>query len=196
MKILFIVTFILTSTLSRSQINPAKSVCPILVGTEIPDGYVYTLEGDSTNFKAIANKPTVLVFYRGGWCPYCKKHLSALQEAEEAIKAKGYKIVAITPDHFSQIPKTINKKELGYELYSDNVLELANQFGIAYKMDENTIKNYDKWQLNVDTWQQSDQYMLPVPAVFIIKDGIITFSYVNPDYKTRLSANTLINLLE
>jgi hypothetical protein len=24
-----------------------------------------------------SEKPTVLIFYRGGWCPYCMKHLQA-----------------------------------------------------------------------------------------------------------------------
>ncbi|ULT24851.1 redoxin domain-containing protein [Sphingobacterium sp. E70] len=33
--------------------------------------------------KAISQKPTILVFYRGGWCPYCNLQLSGLQEIEK-----------------------------------------------------------------------------------------------------------------
>ena len=35
--------------------------------------------------------------------------------------------------------------------------------------------------------------LLPVPAVFVVdRDGRISFTYVNPDYKVRLPADELL----
>jgi peroxiredoxin len=32
--------------------------------------------------ELISKKKNSLVFYRGGWCPFCNAHLAALAEAE------------------------------------------------------------------------------------------------------------------
>ena len=48
--------------------NSPNEVCPILVGSQLP---TMTLQGlDGKNFdlnKAIAEKPTILIYFRGGW---------------------------------------------------------------------------------------------------------------------------------
>ena len=47
--------------------------------------------------------------------------------------------------------------------------------------------------IDLGEFSGQDHRNLPVPAVFIVStDGIIQFQYVNPDYKVRLKADTLI----
>ncbi len=51
---------------------------PIKVGQTIPDVVVQDLEGADVSLRAaVKEAPAVLIFYRGGWCPYCIKHLQA-----------------------------------------------------------------------------------------------------------------------
>ncbi len=40
----------------------------------------------------------LLLFYRGNWCPYCKKHLASLQENLEELTKKGFYIIVVTPE--------------------------------------------------------------------------------------------------
>ncbi len=43
-------------------------ICPVLVGTEIPDALIQDLDGNEVSLhEAVGGKPTVLIFYRGGW---------------------------------------------------------------------------------------------------------------------------------
>ncbi len=46
----------------------ADAICPLLIGSPVPDLTVKTVAGESFDLKAaIRSKPTVLIFYRGGW---------------------------------------------------------------------------------------------------------------------------------
>jgi len=45
-----------------------EAVCPLLNGQKIPPLTLKTLENESFDLAAaIAKKPTILIFYRGGW---------------------------------------------------------------------------------------------------------------------------------
>jgi peroxiredoxin len=46
----------------------------------------------------VSGQPAILVFYRGGWCPYCNLQLSELRLVESEAKALGYRMIAISPD--------------------------------------------------------------------------------------------------
>ena len=57
--------------------SSAQEARPIAVGAAAPDAALRDLDGNDVTLHAIvAEKPTVLIFYRGSWCPYCNLHLS------------------------------------------------------------------------------------------------------------------------
>jgi hypothetical protein len=69
---LFIVELILiasvTNLLAQSIPDSAEKVNPLLVGAQAPD--VILKKPDGSNFdlrKSAAEKPLILIFYRGGW---------------------------------------------------------------------------------------------------------------------------------
>jgi len=69
------------------------------VGDKIPDIELSNANGESVSVNSIyLNKPIVLSFYRGGWCPYCNLELSALQQALPEIEKAGGVLVAISPE--------------------------------------------------------------------------------------------------
>src|SRR3954447_21783919 len=52
--------------------------------------------------KALRSGPIVLVFYRGGWCPYCNIDLRAIEAASHNIRGLGASLVVVsqqTPDN-------------------------------------------------------------------------------------------------
>ena len=43
-------------------------ICPILIGSELPPITLQDMAGNDVNLnKAVAAKPTVLIYFRGGW---------------------------------------------------------------------------------------------------------------------------------
>ena len=58
------------STAGASDVAPvsAEDVRPLLVGSAVPNVQLPTADGDVVNLLTEAQaKPTILIFYRGGW---------------------------------------------------------------------------------------------------------------------------------
>ncbi|MNR05763.1 thioredoxin-dependent thiol peroxidase [compost metagenome] len=139
----------------------------------------------------LKKKKTVLVFYRGGWCPYCNLHLQALAEAEKQILDQGFQIIAISPDAPVNLKMTEEKDKVKYTLLSDSKGELIKVIGIAYEAPENY-----KAVINVHSNGVNTNF-LPVPSVFVVNtENEILFEYISPDFKHRISAELLVSVLK
>jgi peroxiredoxin len=135
----------------------------------------------------IGEKPTILLFYRGRWCPFCNAQLAEVQTIENQIIELGYQIVAISPDSPENLKLTDEKSKLTYSLYADSDGTLIKSIGIAFKSPE----KYG-FMLSEKSGGLNDGF-LPVPSVFVVDtSGKILFEYINPDYKTRLSSSLLL----
>ena len=173
-----------------SYVIPQKpeDISPLLVGEKIPTATLLDATGKSFDLnKSIAEKPTILIFYRGGWCPYCSKQLSGLQDIAPDLEKTGYQIIAISTDQPEGLMQSATKEKLSYTLLSDANLEVSKQFGIAFKAP----KSY--WEmLPKTTGGKNVDLLLPVPSVFIVdRKGNIHFENINPDFKQRLNSELL-----
>jgi len=132
----------------------------------------------------------VLIFYRGGWCPYCNQHLAEMADYEDKILALGYQIIAVSPDSPDNLGKTLDKNSIQYTLLSDSRGELIKAMGIAYQ----ATFLYESIRSKGATGEKLD--LMPVPSLFVVdRKGIIRFEHVDSDYKVRMSGEELINVL-
>jgi peroxiredoxin len=165
---------------------PAKptDISPLLTGESIPMLILPDVNGKAFHLnEKIKERPAILIFYRGGWCPFCNKQLAGIQGIEADLRKLGYQIIAISTDSPHNLAKTLNKQQLAYTLLSDSDLAAAKQFGIAYKGP----KNYEQVLIEGSEGRNVDK-LLPVPSVFILDTkGVIQFEYINPDFTQRIS---------
>ena len=176
----------------------AEAICPVLVGSGVPELVLRGVDGKVFNLnEAIKNKPTVLIFYRGGWCLYCNTQLGQLAQIESEIIKSGYQIIAVGPDRIEKLVESIGKHKMNYQLLSDSDMTGAKAFGIAFKVDDATIKKYEEYGIDLNAASGQAHNLLPVPAVFVIgTDGVIKFEYVNPDYTVRLDPKILLAIVK
>ncbi|NGP89478.1 peroxiredoxin-like family protein [Fodinibius halophilus] len=194
------ILFLLASSTyaQKSYAQKATEVNPVLTGTTIPNSSVKTVDGNTVKLKKlVSQKPTVLIFYRGGWCPYCNRHLAELQRIEQQLVDMGYQILAVSPDRPEILKKSISKHDLDYTLLSDSPMNLTKAFGLAFKVDNKTVKRYKEVGIDLEKNSGHNHHLLPAPAVYLINpDGLITFQYVNPNYKTRINSKVLLTAAE
>lgn len=165
-----------------------QDISPLLIGETIPTASLMDASGKKFDLNAaVAAKPTILIFYRGGWCPFCSKQLSGLEAIAPDLEKQGYQLIAVSTDKPEGLMQSASKEKLSYTLLSDADLNLSKQFGIAFKAP----KGY--WEmLPKTTGGMNTDLLLPVPSVFILdRKGAIRFEYINPDFKQRLSAELL-----
>lgn len=177
-----------TSVQAQSYAEKPSEISPVLTGSTMPNASLQTVDGSLVNLENLVNKQaTVLVFYHGGWCPFCNTHLAELQQIQQQLMDMGYQILAVSPDQPRNLKKSINKNDLDYTLLSDSSMKLARSFGLAFK------SNNEENKLTIEKRSGQKHHLLPVPSVFLVNpDGLITFQYVNPNSKTRVNSDVLL----
>ncbi|MCG8411529.1 MAG: AhpC/TSA family protein [Bacteroidales bacterium] len=188
--LVFLINFKVICLFAQVPDRPEK-ISPILIGAKIPNVNLKTADGMLIETHTIfMKKPSVVLIYRGGWCPYCNLHLSDIQNIEAKIVELGYQIIAISPDSPNNLEITSNDRALNYMLYSDASTQFIQALGIAFKASNNYVN------LLLEKSEDLNRGVLPVPSVFIVdKSGLIEFEYINPDYKTRITAKLLLAVL-
>ncbi len=189
-----ILFFILLNTFSvKAQIpeNP-EDISPLLIGETLPSVNLIDDLGEIINLNnQIKKMNTVLVFYRGGWCPFCNMQLSGLASSEIDIIKLGYQIIAVSPDDYRNLKPTIQEDNVKYKVYSDPNGEFIQQVGIAFTASPNTMEYIFNKTIGKTT------EILPVPTVLVLNTkGEILFEYISPNYKQRISPELLLAVLE
>jgi peroxiredoxin len=109
------------------------------------------------------------------------------------LKNLNVQLLAISPDQPSKLKETIDKHKMGFVLLSDSDMIAARSFRVAYKLDDATLAELKKYNIDVEEASGQKHHLLPVPAVFLVATNVlIQFEYVNPDYKVRLDPDLLL----
>lgn len=186
-----------------SKSNADAPVAPgLAVGDMAPDATVIGVDGRPARLADLyKNGPVVLTFYRGGWCPFCTRALSAWHNKMDALKAAGGTFVALTPEKPDLAAATRDKATGGktddYSVYSDGDFAAAKAFKVHFVVDDDTKAKYQKFGLKVDESNVSGTWELPAPATFVIDtEGIIRWSFADWDYKKRADPDEVIRVVQ
>jgi len=174
--------------LAPEQINPlpAGSAAPAPVLTAA-DGSPFDLA------QAFAEKPTVLIFYRGGWCPFCNRHLAALAEIELELRSLGFQLIGITPDTPDKLAPTAKENRVHYRLLSDRGMRAAGAYRVAFRLPPEAGKDYRENGIELPPAPDGDGFWQPVPAAFLVgRDHKIHFVYSNPDPENAIAVADLL----
>ena len=159
-----------------STVDDAKRIEPVRNGEEAPDFTLEDLQGNPVTLSEARGKTaTVVVFYRGYWCPFCARQLAELRSL-----AKGneqIRVLAISVDDHETTKKFIEKissdgnGSVNYTMLSDPDHKVIDRYGLH-------DPSYDGTKFDG----------IPHPAVYVIdKTGRVAWSKVESDYKVRPS---------
>lgn len=130
--------------------------------------------------------PLVVVFYRGGWCPYCNLELRAWQTQLPELEKLGARLTAISPQTPDNSLNTKEKNNLAFPVLCDSTLLAADAFGIAFDLSDELVALYSRVGNDLPAINGNGRWALPVPATFVIDaQGVITQAHVDVDYRRR-----------
>jgi peroxiredoxin len=174
--------------------SSAEAAHPLAVDTKAPAADVVALDGKTTSLgDAIGGKPTILIFFRGGWCPFCSRQLASLGEHELELRSLGFQILAITAESAEKLAATADKTHVRYRLLSDRGAKASTAYGVGYRIPAETGKAYRENGIELSPAPDGDGFWLPVPTAFIVnRQGVIRFVYSNPDPSVRISSADLL----
>jgi peroxiredoxin len=119
--------------------------------------------------------------------------LVQLRDIYPTLQELGIDLIGVSPDTPAKAGESLSKHSLPFTLLSDNTMEAARAFGVAYQVDAPTLSALEKFGINLEEASGETHHLLPVPAVFVTgTKHLIQFQYVNPDYKVRLHPDLLL----
>lgn len=189
-------TIVVQDRKTGSDVRPQTPGLP--VGTKAPDAAVTDIDGRTVQLASLYTQgPIVLTFYRGGWCPFCTRALSAWHDKMDALRAAGATFVAVTPEKPELAIQTRDKAGSDYIVFSDGAFAAAKAFKVHFVVDEATKAKYEQFGLHVDQANVSGTWELPAPATFVIdRQGVIRWAFADWDYKKRADPDEVIRAVE
>jgi peroxiredoxin len=182
----------------------AEETTPLVTGDPAPAFVVRTVEGEAYQFNPDRlDRPTVLISFRGGWCPYCNLHLSELRNVVPELKARGFDVLFLSGDAPAQLYTSLKQETrediagLDYTILSDADIGAARAFGTAFRTADGLTDYLDGRNFDYSEGSIGRFGVLSVPYVYVVDtNGDIVFDFVEPDYKVRLPADELIAAAE
>lgn len=179
--------------------SPAGAWVPgVPVGTKIPsDISTINIRGGESkltiNYK---NRPAVIVFYRGSWCPYCVENLRLWSANFDAILQAGADIVCVSYENIKTMLETQKKYNLRMALVTDHEAQAAKAFNLNYTLDAETQANYMKAGINLAERSSRNNWDLHVSATFVVDtDGTVIWAKADKDYTKRASPKEVIEFV-
>jgi peroxiredoxin len=167
-------------------------------GDRLPDGSLLDVAGQPTSLaESLAARPGVIVFYRGGWCPYCSIALRAYQaQLVPVLAQRGIPLIAISPQTPDGSLSTREAKELTFTVLSDPGNQIAGQLGILTAPSDGARAAQLQLGLDLTKVNADGTTVLPMPTVIVVDaSGVIRWIDVHADYTTRTEPDQVLQAI-
>ena len=195
---LFVLCFMLVlgTSAARAEIAAtAEETSPLSAGVEAPAFTVRNADGSDFAFDPAAlERPVMLIFYRGGWCPFCNRHLAELRHVVPELENRGMDVYFLSADSPDNLASALHSEAEGldYTLLSDARLSAAEAFGLAFRMPDAYYQRAKEFGTDLEEASGETHHALPIPAAYVIDTaGVIRFAHANPNYTQRITADEL-----
>ena len=167
-------------------------------GDKVPAFQATTVEGRPfSNADLLAGGPVLVIFYRGGWCPYCSAHVRQMTDAIAQFTELGVTPVMVSVDRVEGAVVTRRAYDVPFPLVSDPALSMHKAFGVAFALDDAMVAKLQGYGMDIEAWSGVDHHNLAVPSCFLVTaDNTVAFSHADTDYTTRPTAAQLAQVVK
>ena len=170
----------------------------ISVGQPAPGASVFDIEGNPVVLgELVAQGPTLLVFYRGGWCPYCNHQMHELTQAWDGFQDRSITPIAISVDRADESAKTQASWEIPFPVLSDPDLEAHTAWKVLNQVDEETYAKLIGYGHDLEAASGRDHHTIAVPSMFLIDaGGTVRWAHADPSYKVRPTPEQIFEVVD
>jgi peroxiredoxin Q/BCP len=150
----------------------------LAVGRPAPDVVLPATSGGVERLSDRRGRSVALIFYRGHWCPACRRHLAQLRNAYASISRLGADILAVSTESPDAPQASDHAQTLPFPLLSDDQGRLVRSLGLAVFDDDR-----ERW--------------IARPATVLIdRLGIIRFAHIGEHPRDRPALGSILLALE
>lgn len=171
---------------------PTTAAAP---GSKLPDAHLLDVHGaETTLYGALGDQTAVLVFYRGGWCPFCNIALNTYAaELVPELARRGVALVAVSPQTPDASLTLYEKNELTFTVLSDPGNRLAAVVGIVTEPSDEARAAQLALGLDLTEVNADGTIALPMPTTIVVDaNRVVRWIDIHPDYSTRSETNEIL----
>jgi peroxiredoxin len=169
------------------------------IGTVLPDAELLDVHGMATTLYAVAgDSSSVLVFYRGAWCPFSNDALSIYQQQLlPQLAERGINLVAISAQKPDGSLIMQQRHGLAFTVVSDPGNTIAARLGILTQPSEKCRAAQVRLGLDLTNVNADGTAALPMPATVILGTShTVRWIDVHPGYGPRTEPQQIISALD
>lgn len=126
----------------------------------------------------LGHRPLLIVFFRGHWCPYCRRYLGKLRDHFPRLRERGAELVAISPEPPGTSKALAGELALPFRLLSDPDGVVIDRFGARNGF-------------------RAARSVLPHASVFLLDGaGVVRFHSIDRNYKKRTTVRTVLRWID
>lgn len=111
-------------------------------GSPLPDFRATDEQGDPVRSVELHGSPTVILFVRGNWCPFCSRQVSNLTQYYRDLIDLGAKLILITPKPLETTRRVADFFKVEFDFWLDDDLAVIRQLGLL--LEGGVPKSYGK----------------------------------------------------
>ena len=102
-------------------------------GHPLPDFDATDDQGEPVRSSALQGSPTIILFVRGNWCPFCSAQVKSLTQHYKAIIDLGAKLILLTPKPLETTRRVASFFDVEFDFWLDDSLVATEQLGLLQK---------------------------------------------------------------
>jgi peroxiredoxin len=116
--------------LVRDRIRRRAVPVHLRPGNPLPEFEAVDEEGNPVNSEQLKGRPSVLLFVRGSWCPFCNRQVQNLTKFYKEINESGARLILVTPKPLETTRRVADFFEVEFEFWLDESLHVARELGL------------------------------------------------------------------
>jgi peroxiredoxin len=183
---------------AQQQLGTRENDIGLAVGTTVPNFAINTHDNKAVTLNDIQSMgDTLVVFYRGGWCPYCNVQIHQLTEAWPEFEKRNITPVLISVDKTDGAALAQRTYEIPFPVLSDPELVAHHAFEVVRDVDDATFEKYKQYGIDLEAWSGGNHHKIAVTAAYIVdKNSVVKWAHTSLDYKTRPSVEQLLGVID
>lgn len=157
----------------------------LIVGSKLPHFTLLNAQDKTVSTAQLTDRPAILLFYRGNWCPLCMAQLKELVARYKEISALGVRVAMISPQPHSNTVELAKKFDVEFDFLTDTGNAAARTLG---------IENRNGTPMGMQMFGYENDTVLPT-VIITGKDGKIIWTHETDNYRIRPEPDVFLDVL-
>lgn len=157
----------------------------LVIGARLPNFNVKDASGATVSSAKLTDKPAILIFYRGNWCPLCMAQLKELVKRYKEISALGVRVAMISPQPHGNTVELSKKYDVKFDFLTDEGNAAARALG---------IENRNGTPMGMQMFGYDNDTVLPT-VIITGQDGKLIWTHETDNYRIRPEPDTYLDVL-